>query len=132
MKPHRLLLATILAMTLLASANAEGDTTTEPVEGPFSVTANTTLSCSAKLPSITLGCFWERPVLVTGPLELAVGIDAQAVLTGGGDSHLAVYGVAAWYADAWSAWLEIMLPDLFGIPLLGASDWLRIGFTLRL
>lgn len=129
---HPLLLAMILAMMLLANVNAKGEVTTEAVAAPFSVMANTTLSCRAKLPSITLGCFWERSVLVIGTLELAVGIDAQATLTGGGDSHVAAYAVAAWYADTWSACLDIMLPDLAEIPLIGASDWLCIGFTLRL
>lgn len=127
----RLLLIAILAVTLLANAAAEGDV--EPVGNPdtFGVLANATLSCSARLPSVTVGCFLERPVLTLGPLEFAVGVDAQAALTNPVEGHVAAYGVVAWYAPTWSAWLEVHLPQL-GVPTLGAPDWIRLGFTLRL
>lgn len=130
---RRLLLATILATTLLGNATAaEGETTTESVASAFSVLANTTISCSAAWPSATLGCFLERPVLVLGALELAIGLDAQAVLTGALDGHLAPYMVLAYYADTWSAWTEVRLPELAGIKPLGSSDWFRIGFSYRI
>ncbi len=122
----RRLIITLAATTLIASATAEGDAT-EPI--PFSVLTNATLSCSVKAPSLIVGCYLERPVAVLGGLELAVGVDAQAALRGG-DSHLAPYGIAAYYAPTWSAWLEVMLPDL-GIPVIGAPDWLRFGFSYR-
>lgn len=131
-----LLLAMALAMTALASVTVDAEdptlSVTEDVDlaPAFSVLHNATLSCSVKLPSGTLGCFLERPVFVLGGLEVAVGVDAQAVLTGGGDAHLAPYGIIAYYADTWSAWLEVMLPEL-GVPVLGAPDWMRVGFTYR-
>lgn len=108
---------------------AAAEDTTEPV-APFSVLTNTTLSCSVKAPSLIVGCFVERPVIVLGAFEVAVGVDAQAALRGG-DSHLAPYAIASWYAPTWSAWLEVIFPDL-GVPIIGAPDWLRLGFTLRL
>ncbi len=79
-----------------------------------------------------MGCWWERPLLVLGAVELAVGVDAQAVLTGSWeDAHLAPYIVAAAYLDTWAAWIELRLPELAGVPTLGSPDWLRAGFTLR-
>ncbi len=121
---RRLLLLLIATLATTATANDNAD-----APEPFSVLTNTTLSCSAKAPSLTVGCFWERPVLVAGNLELAVGVDAQAVLTGG-DAHLAPYAIVSWFADTWSAWLEVVFPDL-GVPVIGAPDWLRVGFTMR-
>jgi len=122
----------VLATTALASGTADA----EPVEGEasaFSVLANSTISCSAAWPSTTVGCFWERAVLVLGALELAVGVDAQAALTGSwDDANLAPYAILAYYADTWSAWTEVRLPELAGIRPLGASDWLRVGFSIRI
>lgn len=122
-----LLLGILLGMTLLASVNAEG----EP--GAFSVLANSTLSCSTAWPSATVGCFWERPILVLGDVEIAIGLDAQAVLLGNlVDAHLAPYLIAAAYLDTWSAWVELRMPDLAGVPVLGSSDWFRAGFSIRI
>lgn len=128
--PRRLLLGMTLAMMLLASGLAAADDppATESVAAPFGVT----LTCSARLPAIVLGCFVERPVLVLGAFELALGMDAQASFSGAAQGHLAPYAVAAYYADSWSAWLEVRLPALDGIPILGDPDYLRIGFTARL
>ena len=71
--------------------------------------------------------------MVVGAVELAVGVDAQAVLTGDlEDAHLAPYLIAAAYLDTWSAWVELRLPELAGVPVLGSPDWLRVGFTLRI
>lgn len=139
-----LLLATLLATTALASGTAEGEARTEAPA--FSVLANATISCSAAWPSTTVGCWLERPILVVGPLELAisldaqvviggspVGLDAQTVLTGAlADSHLAPYLIVAAYLESWSAWAEVRLPELSGIPVIGSPDWLRIGFTYRI
>lgn len=131
-RPLLLLLVTTLALTLFGSALAEGEATTEDVAVPFSVLAGSSITCSTAWPSSTTGCWWERPVLVLGAVELAVGVDAQAVLTGGlNDAHLAPYVILAAYLDTWSAWAEVRLPELAGIPVLGSPDWLRAGFTLR-
>lgn len=125
-----LLLITILATMSLASALAEGDPVAAPT--PFSVLAGSTITCSSAWPSATIGCWWERPIWVVGDVELALGVDAQAVLSGGlNDAHLAPYLVVAAYLETWSAWLEVRLPDLGGIPVLGDSDWLRAGMTIR-
>lgn len=127
-----LLLITLLALTSLGSAQ---DAANEPVGNPdtFNVLAGSSITCSTAWPSATVGCWWERPLLVLGAVEFAVGVDAQAVLTGGlHDAHLAPYLVAAAYLDTWSAWAELRLPELSGVPVLGSPDWLRVGFTLRL
>lgn len=79
-----------------------------------------------------MGCFWERPVLVLGGLELAIGVDAEVVLGGQLDGHLAPYVIAAYYANTWSAWTEVRLPELGGIRPIGDSNWLRVGFTYRI
>lgn len=128
-RPRRLLLITILALTLFGSALAEGEATTEPIAGFLS---GSSITCSTAWPSSTTGCWWEKRVLVLGAVELAVGVDAQAVLTGGlNDAHLAPYLIAAWYGEQASAWAELRLPELSGVPVLGSPDWLRVGFTLR-
>ena len=132
-----LLLVTTLALALLGSAAAEGDgrdptdSGSVPPNPQFSVLRNTTLSCSARLPTAVVGCFIERPVLVLGPVELAVGVDAQAALRSAHSGHLAPYAVLAIYQDAWSAWLELRLPELAGLHPLGDPDYLRVGFSYR-
>lgn len=126
-RPRHLLLAMTAAMTLLGSALAEGNPATEPVAGFLS---GSSITCSTAWPSSTTGCWWEKRVLVLGAVELAVGVDAQAVLTGGlNDAHLAPYVILAAYLDAWSAWAELRLPELSGVPVLGSPDWLRVGMT---
>ncbi len=127
-RPLLLLLVTILALTPLGSAQ-DADANPSP---PFSVLAGSSITCSSTWPSAVVGCFWERPVLVLGALELAVGVDAEAVLGGQLDGHLAPYVVAAYYADTWSAWTEVRLPELGGIKPIGDSTWLRAGFTYRI
>src|SRR5690606_8427440 len=129
---RRLLLITILAPLLLGSAHAEGDATESVAPPAFSVLSNTTLSCSARLPAAVVGCFVERPVLVLGPFEVALGVDAQAAFSDAHRGHLAPYAVLAWYADTWSAWAELRLPELAGLHPLGDPDFLRLGFSLRL
>lgn len=128
----RLLLATLLASTLLGSALAEGEAPAAAPPPAFSVLANSTLTCSARLPTAVVGCFLERPVLVLGALELAVGVDAQAALRAGlEDAHLAPYLIAAVYQEALSAWLEVRLPELAGLHPIGDPDYLRVGFSIR-
>lgn len=130
-RPHHLLLATILATTLLGSATAEGETTTEPIAAPFSVLANTTISCSAAWPSTTVGCWIERPILVIGPLELAIALDAQVAFSSS-PTYLAPMLSLAWYGEVASAWLEATLPEgVLGLPHVGRGDWIRLGFSYR-
>lgn len=71
-------------------------------------------------------------MLAVGAFEVALGVDAQASLTGAAQGHLAPYLIAAWYATDWSAWAEVRLPELHGLHPLGDPDWLRLGFSLRL
>lgn len=127
----RPLLIMILALTLLGSAAAEEGSATESVAPEFGVPflANTTLTCSARLPSAVVGCFYERPITTLGPVELAVGVDAQAALRGALDAHVAAYIVAAVYLEGWSAWVEVFTPEL--VPPIGTPDWFRAGFTVR-
>lgn len=79
---------------------------------PFSVLAGSSITCSSTWPSAVMGCFWERPVLVLGGLELAIGLHAEAVLGGQIDGNLAHSVVATCYVDTWSAWrTEVRLPE---------------------
>lgn len=74
----------------------------------------------------------ERLLWAVGPLEVAAGVDAQAAFSGATQGHVAPYAVVSWFASSWSAWAEVRLPELNGVPLLGDSDWLRIGFSTRI
>jgi hypothetical protein len=107
----------ILAMMLLGTALAQDSG--DPVR---------TLSCSAAAPSFAVACFVETPVATVGPIEFAIGFDARALLT---EVHVdfAPYGIAAYYADSWNAWIEVALPNV--APIIGRSDPFRAGFTLR-
>lgn len=133
----RPLLVTIAALLLLGSAHAEGEgqdpteTGSVPPTPTFSVLRNTTITCSARLPAAVVGCYVERPLLVLGPVELAVGVDAQAALRNDHSGHLAPYAVLAYYGEALSAWVELRLPELAGLHPLGDPDWLRAGFSVR-
>ena len=130
-----LLLAILLAWMSLGSALAEGEppTTENVVEQPagnpdrFGVA----LTCSARLPTAVVGCFLERPVLVLGAFEVAVGVDAQVAFSDAAQGHLAPYAVLAYYGDDLSAWVELRMPELNGLQPLGDPDYLRLGFTAR-
>ena len=114
------LLITTSALTLFATGIA-GNEEPHPT---------TTLSCSAAIPSVSLGCFIERPVFVLGSIEVAFGVDARAVLTDFERSSLAPYGILGLYEPSWSAWVEVALPNT-RVPVLGRPDFLRVGFTWR-
>ena len=109
----RLLLIGILALTLFGSVSAAG---------------NRTLACSAS--GAVSGCWIEQPVYVLGPLEIAVGVDAQVAYDGLRTSFLAPYVVLGWYASAWSAWAEFAIPET-PVPTLGKPDAWRLGFRVR-
>ena len=132
-----LLLVTIAGLLATGSAQdaADGQDTTEsgsvPPTPTFSVLRNTTITCSARLPAAVVGCYVERPLLVLGPVELAIGVDAQAALRSDHGTHLAPYVVAAAYLDTWSAWIELRLPELAGLHPLGDPDYLRFGLSYR-
>lgn len=128
--PRRLLLATIAALTLSASVLGAAEEPLEPTSNPgeFGVM----LTCSARLPAVVVGCFAERTVLVLGGFEVAVGVDAQVAFSDASTGHLAPYAVLAYYGPAWSAWAELRLPHLDGVPVLGDPDYLRFGFSMRL
>ena len=126
----RRLLALILFVTL--SLGSAQDAAEPPVEVVGSQAFGVTVTCSARLPTGVVGCFIERPVLVLGAFEVALGVDAQASFTHAASGHLAPYLLTAWYSDSWSAWAEVRLPELDGLQPLGDPDWLRLGITLRL
>lgn len=124
-------LTTTIAATILAGV-AVGQSPAEP-EHEFSVLSGVTVTCTAAAPSWSVGCFAERRVLTVGPLEVAVGVDARTVLTGTlDDASLAPYGIVAVYLETSSYWLEVRLPQLAGVPVIGSSDWLRVGFSLQI
>lgn len=135
-RPRHLLLAMTAAMTLLGSAHAAGEpvgnpdtmpTATEPVAEPFGVT----LTCSARLPTAVAGCFLERRIATWGAFEIAVGVDMQASFSDAAQGHLAPYAVLSWFGETASAWVEVRLPELNGVPALGDSDYVRLGFSTR-
>lgn len=115
------LLSTILAMMLTGAALAK-DFNADP--GPVY-----TLSCTAAPLSVTVACFIERPVLTFGGFEVAIGVDARAAFLELEDASVAAYGILAYYAPNWNAWLEVALPEV--IPPIGRVDPVRLGFTLR-
>lgn len=133
----RRLLAMTLATTLLASGIAAAQETGDspPDEPPAGTPlAGVTLSCSLAAPSWVAGCWVELPIAVLGPVELAIGVDVQgdlAALTAGdlAGSHVAPYGILAYYGEDTTIWAELRLPRLGNVPVLGASDVLRVGFT---
>lgn len=135
-------LVTILATTLLVSASAAAQEHPDPPPEPTPVEApspfaGVTVACSVAAPSWVAGCWVERPVAVLGPVELAIGVDLQgdldALLAGdAAGSHVAPYGILAYYGDTTSWWAEVRLPELGGLTGLGAPDWLRVGFSMSL
>ena len=127
-------LTTILATTALALSSAGVAEEPQAAPGESGQLAGTTISCTLAAPSLLTGCYVERHVIVLGPVELALALDAQAHLTdlARGDvdtSHLAVYASVGVYEENWSAWLEVWLPRFAGVTLIGTPDWLRLGFT---
>lgn len=129
--PRRQLLATLLATMLLASgpAGATDPPTTENVAAPFSVLANSSITCSTAWPSSTTGCWWEKRVLTLGDFEVAIAVDA-AVTFSTGEWYVSPMLSLAWYGPTASVWGEVALPaDALGIPRLGRSDYVRAGFS---
>ena len=110
---HRRLFIAILALMLLASANAEG---------------NRTLACSAS--QNVSGCWLEAPIYVSGPFEVGFGIDTQLGYGAGRTSFLAPYAVLGWYAPTWSVWAELALPQS-RFPTFGKPEPWRFGVRYR-
>jgi hypothetical protein len=117
------LLLTILALTLGGSALAA-----EPEGNGGVPLAGYSVTCSATLRGA--GCFLEKPVIVFGPLEVAIGFDARASWAASERSYAAPYAILGWYEPRWAAWLEIALPDTH-LPIIGKPDPFRFGFTVR-
>ena len=110
---RHLLPIALLALTLSGSAVAEG---------------NRTLTCSAT--NTVAGCMIEQPAFTLGPLEVAVGVDAQLAYGGGRESHFGPYLLVGWYETSYAVWAEFHLPET-GIPTVGRPDFWRVGFTVR-
>lgn len=128
---HRLLVILAAPILIGSGTGVAADGTATDSVAPFGVLANTTISCSVAAPSWTVGCFAERPMFILGGFEVAVGVDAQTTLSNAAESHLAPYGILAYYAPTWSAWLEVALPGN-RIPIIGRPDYVRVGFTYRI
>lgn len=122
----RRILITILALGVLGNALADDSATEYVAPQQFGVT----VTCSARLPTAVVGCMAERVLFSVGPVELSLGVDAQAALRGIGSSHIAPYLLLA-YFGTWSAWAEFRLPELHGLQPLGDPDWLRLGVSWR-
>lgn len=121
---RRLLLSTTLfVMLLLGSAHAAED-----AHAADNQQLNITLTCSIASDG-SIGCFLERPVLVVGNLELALGVDARAALWGESPTYLSGYAVVAWYEPTWNAWAELAIPEV--VPVIGRPTAFRAGFTIR-
>jgi len=122
----RRILTAALALTLLASGHAQqGDATTETVVSAPS----RTLTCQVAAPTWAGLCYVEATVALLGPLEVLVGVEGRAALSGDFTGSVAGYVTLAWW-DAWGgAWVDVRLPEL--VPPLGVSDWLRAGFSYR-
>ena len=118
MRRPLVLLLTTLALIFSGSAFAADP----PELSGYSVTCSVTLRGA--------GCWIERPVLVLGPLELAVGFDARASWSAWERSYASPFLVAGYYAPRWAAWLEFAIPES-RLPAFGKPDPFRVGLTLR-
>lgn len=131
--PRRRLLATTLALMLSVSGLAGAD---DPpaIENQAGFLSGSTISCSTAWPSATFACWWERPVLVLGDVEVSIALDAQLVLNDTvKESYVAPMFSVAWYRQDASVWLEAALPNgWLPVPHVGRSDWLRLGATWRI
>lgn len=127
----RRVLVALLLTALLGSGLAGAEGTTEDGAEP-SQAFGVTVTCSARLPTAVVGCFLERDLFRLGPLSVTLGVDAQAALGSDGRGHLAPYALAAWYSGSWGAWVEVRIPDVESVPVLGDPDWLRLGVTFSL
>lgn len=104
----RSLAITLLVLLLIGSATAQDDAGARYTQ---------TLSCSLSLP-VHAGCFYERVGLSLFGAELAYGIDSRFYP----DPYLAPYLVLGWYRDFYSVTLEVLMPELQGVPLLGSPE----------
>ena len=109
------LLVTLCVALLFGSVTAEGE-------------GNTTLSCSIASGGHA-GCYLERPIWALGPLEVSIGIDAQAAWNQARTSHLTGYALIGWYEPTRSFWVEFAIPNV--VPVIGRADAIRAGFTVR-
>jgi hypothetical protein len=101
-------------------------------------TAETSLTCTGAIPTGSGVCFLEQPAASFLGFEVAygleLGVQAGAVLRGEITAEdvlsLAPYAILGSYQEGYAWWLELRMPQL-GIPLLGTTDFLRVGFSLR-
>jgi hypothetical protein len=101
-------------------------------------TAETSLTCTGAIPTGSGMCFLERPAASFLGFEVAygleLGVQAGAALRGEITADdvlsLAPYAILGSYQEDYAWWLELRTPRL-GIPILGTTDFLRAGVTVR-
>lgn len=112
---YRTLPITLLLWMLLAlgHATAEGESVT----------------CQVALPPYAT-CFYERTGWQLLGLEGAYGVEVSLDFSKGDILALSPYTILGYYAEDYAWWVEARLPDDI-VPIIGSTDFLRAGFTVR-
>lgn len=87
------------------------------------------LTCSVALPPYSK-CFIERTGWTVWGLEGAYGVEVTLDPRSTEILSVAPYAILGYYASEYAWWVEARTPRL-GIPVIGTTDYLRAGFTLR-
>lgn len=122
---RRSLLTIALALTSSGFALAAGST-------PASTPAPThSVTCTAAPLAPWLNCFYEQPFVTLGSLEVDGGAYLELQPATSDVVSLAPYLDVAQYRDTYAWFVELRLPKLGGVPVLGINDPIRVGFTYR-
>ena len=93
--------------------------------------ASQSVTCTAAPLAPWLDCFYESPAAHLGPFEVTTGAYLQVDPARGSVIDLAPYLTVAEYRDTYAWWVELRVPKLRGVPVLGINDPIRAGFTYR-
>lgn len=91
--------------------------------------SSNSLTCTFALPPYAT-CLWERTGWSLWGLEGAYGVQVSLDFSEGEILALSPYTILAYYADDYAIWAELRLPDNV-VPVIGDTDFLRVGFSYR-
>lgn len=96
--------------------------------GGVASAAGNSLTCDITWPP-SLGCFYERTIFVLGPFEQSIGVQFEVDLDNEEVLKFSPYTIIAMYEENYAVWLELRTPKLG--PVIGETDFLRLGFSVR-
>lgn len=89
------------------------------------------LTCTSAVLTPNLNCFWEAPITTIAGLQVTGGAYAVIDPNVQGVLELAPYVSIASYQPTYGWWVEVRVPKFAGVPVIGVTDPIRAGVSIR-